>query len=112
MLHLPHVVIVHMKSLARMHVWCPSIEVGIASHCKDCTACAETGPNQPEHISAWPVPDHTWQRIHIDLAGPFLDDMWLVVNDAYSKWPNVLKLSDIWDYNFRARSLVCYVGPA
>ena len=47
----------------------------------------------PENVSAWPVPDHPWQRIHIDFAGPFLDDVWLVVMEAYSKWPHVLKLS-------------------
>ena len=93
MLHLTHIGIVRMKSLARIHVWWPNIEVDIAAHCKDCTACAETGPNQPENMSAWPVPDGTWQRIHIDFAGPFLDDMWLVVMDAFSKWPHVLKLN-------------------
>ena len=57
------------------------------------TSCAKIGPNQHENLSAWPAPDHPWQRIHIDFAGPFLDDMWLVANDAYSKWPHVLKLS-------------------
>ena len=87
MLHLTHIGIVCMKSLARMHVWWPNIEVDIAAHCKDCTACAETGPNQPENLSAWPVPDHLWQRIHIDFTGLFLDGMWLVVMDAHSKWP-------------------------
>ena len=90
MLHLTHIGIVRMKSLARMHVWWPSIEVYIAAHCKDYTACVETGPNRPENMSALPVPDGTWQRIHIDISGPFLDDMWLVVMDAYSKLPHVL----------------------
>ena len=93
MAHLTHIGIVRMKSLACMHVWWPNIEVDIAAHGKDCRACAETGPNQPENLSAWPVPDGPWQRIHIDFAGPFLDDMWLVVMDAYSKWPHVLKLN-------------------
>ena len=52
--------IVHMKLLARMHVWWPNIEVDITAHCKDCMACAETGPNQPDNMSARPVPDHPW----------------------------------------------------
>ena len=43
MLHLTHIGIVRMKSFARMHVWWSNIEVDIAAHCKDCTACAETG---------------------------------------------------------------------
>ena len=87
MLHLTHIGIV------RMHVWWLNIEVDIAAHCKDCTACAETGPNEPENLSSWRVPDGTLQRIHIAFAGPFVDDMWLVVMDVYSKWPHVLKLS-------------------
>ena len=77
-----------------MQVRWPNIEVDVAAHCKDCAACAETGPNQPENMSAWPVPDHhPWQLIHIDFTGPFLDDMWLVVIDAYSKWPSFLKVN-------------------
>ena len=32
------------------------------------------------------VQDGPLQRIHIDFAGPFLDDTWLVVMDAHSKW--------------------------
>ena len=84
--------IVHMKLLARMHVWWPNIEVDITAHCKDCMACVETGPNQPDNMSARPVPDYPWQCIHIAFAGPFLD-VWFVVVDAYSKWPHVLKLS-------------------
>ena len=85
MRNLAHIGIVRMKSLARMHVWWLNTDVDIAGHCNDCTSCVETGPNQHENLSAWPVPDGPWQRIHIDFAGPFLDGMWLVVIDAYSK---------------------------
>jgi hypothetical protein len=27
-----------------------------------------------------------WQKIHLDLAGPFLGNMWLIVVDAHSKF--------------------------
>ncbi|XP_055526910.1 uncharacterized protein K02A2.6-like [Wyeomyia smithii] len=30
-----------------------------------------------------------WERIHIDFAGPFFDQYFLVVVDAHSKWPEV-----------------------
>ena len=83
----PHVV------ARSMQVRWPNIEVDVAANCKDSTACAETGSNQPDNMSAWSVPDHPWQRIHIEFAGPFLDDMWLVVIDAYSKWSHFLKVS-------------------
>ena len=26
-----------------------------------------------------------WERVHIDFAGPFMNDMFLIVVDAYSK---------------------------
>ena len=50
-------------------------EVDIAAHCKECTARVDTGRDQPENLSAWLIPDGTWQCIHVDFAGPFLDDM-------------------------------------
>ena len=41
----------------------------------------------------WEWPAHPWQRIHIDFAGPFLSSMWLIVVDAKTKWPEVVKMS-------------------
>ncbi len=37
------------------------------------------------HPWAWPV--KTWQRLHIDFAGPFMGTLFLVIVDAHSKWP-------------------------
>ena len=34
-----------------------------------------------------------WQRIHIDYAGPFFNKMWLIVYDAYTRWPEVIKMN-------------------
>lgn len=39
-------------------------------------------------------PQQCWQRVHIDYAGPFLDKMFLVVVDAYSKWPEVFPVKN------------------
>ena len=33
--------------------------------------------------------NHTWQRIHLDFAGPFLGRMFLITVDTHSKWPEV-----------------------
>ncbi|CAC5359621.1 unnamed protein product [Mytilus coruscus] len=33
-----------------------------------------------------------WKRIHIDFAGPFLDQMFLIIIDAHSKWPEVIPM--------------------
>jgi len=34
-----------------------------------------------------------WQRIHINFAGPFLNSMFLVVLDAYSRWLEIERMS-------------------
>ena len=31
-----------------------------------------------------------WQRIHLDFAGPFQGQMWLIAIDSYSRWPEVI----------------------
>ena len=39
------------------------------------------------------VPVHQWelplQRVHVDYAGPFKGKMWLLLIDAFSKWPEI-----------------------
>ena len=93
LLHASHIGMTRMKSLARSHVWWHNIEADIERCFKQYKPCAETAPNQPHNIFTWPVPDKPWQRLHIDLAGPSMNDMWLVVMDAHSKWPHVIKLN-------------------
>ena len=33
-----------------------------------------------------------WQRIHLDFAGPFQRQMWLILIDSYSRWPEVVPM--------------------
>ena len=40
----------------------------------------------------WEYPSKPWSQIHIDFAGPFLGSMFLVIVDAYSKWPIVKEM--------------------
>ncbi|UYV82662.1 K02A2.6-like [Cordylochernes scorpioides] len=39
----------------------------------------------PATISEWTWPEKPWHRLHLDLAGPFMGRMFLVLVDAYSK---------------------------
>ena len=39
-----------------------------------------------------PTPDCAWERIHIDFAGPMEGMMFLIVVDAFSKWPEVVQM--------------------
>ena len=93
-LHECHLGIVKMKSLARLHVWWPNIDAEIEETCKKCESCQQKQPdpaNQPLH--PWQFPERPWQRLHIDLAGPFQGKMWLIVVDAHSKWPEVYPMT-------------------
>ncbi|KAK6040833.1 hypothetical protein COOONC_21664 [Cooperia oncophora] len=38
-------------------------------------------------LESWPTPTRAWQRIHVDFAGPICSCYYMVIVDAYSKWP-------------------------
>lgn len=94
-LHATHPGIQRMRSLARSHVWWPGLEGDIDRVVKSCKACQEV--KQPPAIAPlhpWVWPGRPWTRIHVDFAGPFLGSSYLVVVDAYSKWPEVWQMSN------------------
>ena len=39
------------------------------------------------------VPSQAWERVHIDFAGPFKGIMWMIIVDAFSKWPEVIQMT-------------------
>ena len=45
-------------------------------------------------LHSWPWPTGPWKRIHIDHPGSFMGTMFLMVVDAYSKWLEVLPMSN------------------
>lgn len=81
---------VKMKGLARSYVWWPGTDCEMENMAKSCIVCQQT-LRQPQTapVHAWEWPSAPWQRIHIDYAGPFMDQMFLVVVDAHSKWPEI-----------------------
>ena len=56
-----------------------------------CKICQENAPNPPKSFQNWQQPESPWSRIHIDYAGPFHGTYWLIVVDAYSKYPFVVR---------------------
>ena len=94
-LHTGHFGIVRMKSLAREFIWWPNIDADIKALAQDCHTCRESSPSPPSApLHPWEFPEKPWQRLHTDLAGPFLGKMWLIVMDAHSKWPEVFCLNN------------------
>lgn len=44
-------------------------------------------------LSAWPTPTRPWYRAHADFAGPINGRWYLIVIDAYSKWPEIYTMT-------------------
>ena len=90
MLHSEHIGISKTKNLAIFYVWWPKIDKDIECLVKSCEPC-QLNRNDPEKHSShsWQYPSKPWERIHIDFCGPFRNHMYLIVVDAYRKWPEV-----------------------
>lgn len=92
-LHEGHPGTSRMKGLARGVVWWPGMDREIEEKVKSCHDCQSTRPTPPAApLHPWEYPSRPWARVHIDLAGPFLGHMFMVIIDAYSKWLEVITL--------------------
>eukprot|EP00731_Ephydatia_muelleri_P013854 Em0007g1164a len=89
-LHGGHLGVVKMKALARAHVWWPNIDRDIEGACQSCTGC-QLMKQDPKltPVHPWEYPEGPWQRVHLDFAGPFEGKTFLIMVDAYTKWPEV-----------------------
>ena len=94
MLHSEYMGISKTKNLARYYVWWPKIDEDIENLVKSFKPC-QLNRNDPEKHSShsWQCPSKPWERIHIDFCGSFRNHMYLIVVDAYSKWPEVIRMS-------------------
>ena len=92
--HETHPGMTRMKSIARSYVWWPKIDSDIESTVRSCHTCQVTRANPPEApVHPWCYPTGPWQRLHIDFKGPVLGRTYLVVVDAYSKYPEIVNMS-------------------
>lgn len=86
-LHSSHFGVVKMKAEARKRLWFPGVDAAlerVAGACGVCCALRPAPPHAP--LAPWPLPPHSFYRIHIDFLGPFHNKMYLIIVDAYSKW--------------------------
>jgi hypothetical protein len=95
-LHSTHAGMGRMKSEARHYFWWPSLDRDIEQLAQQCQACSENS-KQPMKVplQQWNVPQQPWQRIHIDFMGKFMNNYFLVVVDAHSKWLEVVIMHTI-----------------
>ena len=94
LLHEGHPGMTCMKSLARLHVWWPLIISDIEQTVQSYTNCAKVAKDPTRvPLHSWEFPRKPWQRLHLDYAGSFKSKMWLILIDAYSKWPEIYAMS-------------------
>ena len=92
-LHGGHLGTVKMKALARAHVWWPTLDRDIEQTTQCCSGCQRMKQDPKlTPIHPWEYPEGPWRRVPIDFAGPVEGRMFLIVVDAYSKWPEVLEM--------------------
>ncbi|XP_049874501.1 uncharacterized protein K02A2.6-like [Pectinophora gossypiella] len=94
-LHDNHDGIVITKALARSYFWWPAIDRQIEEMIRECPICAEYRNMPPKVTHQWIRPEKAWSRLHIDYAGPFQGKVFLIVIDAFSKWPEVKIVSSM-----------------
>ena len=88
LLHLGHFGMERMKQLARTAVYWPGIDAAIEMASRRCDSCGEhqNKPSKPP-VHPWMLPEKPWSRLHLDHAINFMGKGWLVITDAYSKYP-------------------------
>nr|XP_039248898.1 uncharacterized protein K02A2.6-like [Styela clava] len=92
-LHENHPGMVRMKSLARLHVWFPNSDERIEQKVRDCSNCQEVrSPANKTPGNPWIWPTKPWQSIHMDYACPIMNENFLMMVDAHSKWPEVFRM--------------------
>ncbi|XP_043282539.1 uncharacterized protein K02A2.6-like [Venturia canescens] len=92
-LHASHFGVVKMKMLARSYVWWPNIDKDIENVAAACRVCVQE-QRKPVSVplTPWPYPGKCWSRIHTDFLGPFHGHMFMLIIDAYSKWPEIIDM--------------------
>jgi len=85
-----------MKAIARSYVWWPNMDSKIENIVSKCEVCQELR-SQPAKadVHPWVFPSTPWSRIHVDFAGPVSGHTYLVIVDAYSKFPEIVKMNTI-----------------
>lgn len=92
-IHVGHIGMNKMKSLARNYVYWPNLDADIEATgraCATCRAVRDAPPRAPLH--PWEFPLHPWRRIHADFFD-CANKRFLIIIDAHSKWVEVLLMS-------------------
>nr|VZH97087.1 unnamed protein product [Spirometra erinaceieuropaei] len=92
--HAAHHGISRMRSISRSFSYLLGIDGDIddlVRRCSRCQQAAKMPPRQPP--VPWQPSERPWSRVHIDFAGPVNGISYLILVDAYSKWPEIAPLN-------------------
>ena len=92
-LHQGHVDISRTKALARSYIWWPELDKDfedLAASCDQFRKVASMPKLAPCH--PWQYSSTPWNRVHVDF-GEWNKRHYLVMVNAYSKWPEVRAMS-------------------
>jgi len=93
-IHGAHLGMAKMKAVARQYFWWPKIDKEIEEYVKDCEACkAATNNPSKSPLIKFQEAEFPFDKIHIDFAGPFKGKTYLILIDAFTKWPEVFEMS-------------------
>ena len=93
MLHSGHPGQTRMKLLARSYVYWIGMDTDIERTVRGCECCQRAAKMLVKtELTPWPETNRAMERIHIDFAGPQEGKMYLVVVDAYSRWPEIVEM--------------------
>ena len=85
-----------IKEPSRGFFWWPKLDNDIEQLARKCSGCQVNQKALPKaSLHPWEWPSAPWERIHIDFAGPFMGNMFLIAVDAHSKWPKVHVMNSI-----------------
>nr|VZI33649.1 unnamed protein product [Spirometra erinaceieuropaei] len=92
--HAAHPGTSRMKSIARSFAYWPGIDGNIDDLVRRCSLCQQAAKMPPRQPPVhWEPPERPWSRVHIDFAGPLNAVSYLILVDAYSKWPEISPLN-------------------
>ncbi|KAG8212689.1 hypothetical protein J437_LFUL019572 [Ladona fulva] len=62
---------------------------------KECQVCQENRGQEPDvPLYLWNIPEQPWEHVPMDFAGPVQKKQWFILEDAYSKWTEVVQMKD------------------
>ncbi|XP_063545753.1 uncharacterized protein K02A2.6-like [Cydia strobilella] len=94
-LHKSHLGIVKTKAEVRSRFWFKGVDEAVERMIGSCNICIQMRP-APARVKPvpWTPPKEACSRVHADFLGPINGRMYLVLVDAFSKWPEVYDMAN------------------